>query len=525
MSSTAEEIREAILSVLPSLPEQTLSCLLEKLLSTGVECKSDLKLIKEEDLQELLRPIQCGKLLQAWSTEEIPCSITQSPASTNSRSSTVELDTWPDSFKVPWSKMPHGIKMAIAREQRPTPRDRREMVRIIVDEMRLSELNPTRSDCFTVAKMIAKPYPKSFADILKDGTRIGSGYASLVNQLKTRVEHLNRDSMIARRRRRCNNVHHGVGIRLGRRWPAQDGSLVSPHLIIPQAGGQPCGEMKQGKLALYEDMYRTGKIINPREGPAGADRGHLTQLMEATYYLQRKAINTSPAPTIVQLRSGWPYLFTQKELYNHFKLLTDISILEKMDDSIEDRGKMIVQFFRQKPTNEEVTRILSRFDAIGSTILGPCVVLLLMAHFKEKSEALILQVDATATPADVERSVSLPDSPRLIVQGETLTSVTWVMSIEGQVVLSLHPNFVAGLANLFATFYNFNLEYQEEASCTLEFIQRCFVGINPTTGSKNSTAKVVSKATGKVVEKKKHSMNANVCSLLRKLMDFDWLCM
>ena len=69
MSLTAEKIREAILAVLPSLPEQTLSSLQEKLASIGVESKSDLKLIKEEDLQELLRPIQCRKLLQAWSTE------------------------------------------------------------------------------------------------------------------------------------------------------------------------------------------------------------------------------------------------------------------------------------------------------------------------------------------------------------------------------------------------------------------------------------------------------------------------
>ncbi|KAL7873562.1 hypothetical protein AOLI_G00126330 [Acnodon oligacanthus] len=57
MSFTAEEIRQAIFSVLPSLPEQTPSSLLEKQLNTGVECKSDLKLTKEEDLQELLRPI------------------------------------------------------------------------------------------------------------------------------------------------------------------------------------------------------------------------------------------------------------------------------------------------------------------------------------------------------------------------------------------------------------------------------------------------------------------------------------
>ena len=60
----------------------------------------------------------------------------------------------------------------------------------------------------------------------------------------------------------------------------------------------------------------------------------------------------------------------------------------------------------------------------------------------------------------------------LLISGDMLTSVKWMMSIEGQVVLSSHPNFAAGLAALFASYYNFNLEYQEEALCTLEFIQR-----------------------------------------------------
>ncbi|KAL6466696.1 hypothetical protein MHYP_G00245000 [Metynnis hypsauchen] len=94
MSFTAEEIRQAILSVLPSLPEQTLSSLLEKLVSTGVECKSDLKLIKEEDLQELLRPIQCRKLLQAWSTEEEVMRVTDLQSETSS-SSPVDISRSP----------------------------------------------------------------------------------------------------------------------------------------------------------------------------------------------------------------------------------------------------------------------------------------------------------------------------------------------------------------------------------------------------------------------------------------------
>ncbi|XP_049338743.1 uncharacterized protein LOC125803959 [Astyanax mexicanus] len=113
-----------------------------------------------------------------------PTISTPSTSSPTDRSRVIDLSTWLDKFKVPWSKMPQGIKLSINAQQRPTPRDRREMIRVIVDEIRLIEPNPTRSDCVTVAKMVVKEYPESFADILKDGTRIGSGFASLVNQLK-----------------------------------------------------------------------------------------------------------------------------------------------------------------------------------------------------------------------------------------------------------------------------------------------------------------------------------------------------
>lgn len=48
-----------------------------------------------------------------------------------------------------------------------------------------------------------------------------------------------------------------------------------------------------------------------------------------------------------------------------------------------------------------------------------------------------------------------------------------MLSVEGQVVCEgEQPNIVSGLAALFASFYNFNLQYQKEAACSLEFIQR-----------------------------------------------------
>lgn len=56
--------------------------------------------------------------------------------------------------------------------------------------------------------------------------------------------------------------------------------------------------------------------------------------------------------------------------------------------------------------------------------------------------------------------------------GDVLTATNWMLSIESQVVVGPHQNFVAGLAAFFSCYYIFNLVYQEEASNTLEFIQR-----------------------------------------------------
>ncbi|XP_026115524.1 uncharacterized protein LOC113094085 isoform X2 [Carassius auratus] len=69
-------------------------------------------------------------------------------------------------------------------------------------------------------------------------------------------------------------------------------------------------------------------------------------------------------------------------------------------------------------------------------------------------------------------------------QGQSLSNQLWMLSLEGQIVCEgAQPNFITGLAALFAS-YNFNLQYQEEASCTLEFVQRRFVDINPERGPK-----------------------------------------
>lgn len=48
------------------------------------------------------------------------------------------------------------------------------------------------------------------------------------------------------------------------------------------------------------------------------------------------------------------------------------------------------------------------------------------------------------------------------------------------------------------------------------------VGINPERGTKAQHGKATSKKRGKMVQKKVTSLNPHVCTLLRKLMDFEW---
>ena len=66
MSELTSLIKEAIVSVLPNLPEETLCQMVEKLIGQGLESTDDLAFVREEDILEFVRPIQCRKLLAVW---------------------------------------------------------------------------------------------------------------------------------------------------------------------------------------------------------------------------------------------------------------------------------------------------------------------------------------------------------------------------------------------------------------------------------------------------------------------------
>lgn len=76
------------------------------------------------------------------------------------------------------------------------------------------------------------------------------------------------------------------------------------------------------------------------------------KLMELTYYRQRRDINTTPPPPLSELKNSWPYLFCLKGIFLHFHLLTGITLLQRVMESIEGKGKRILRFFSRKANKQ-----------------------------------------------------------------------------------------------------------------------------------------------------------------------------
>lgn len=72
------------------------------------------------------------------------------------------------------------------------------MIRVVVDDMWKFEMNPSGAQCLIIARDIVREYRRSFMDTMDDGrTTVGTGFESLLCQIKTCIEHLNRNNILA----------------------------------------------------------------------------------------------------------------------------------------------------------------------------------------------------------------------------------------------------------------------------------------------------------------------------------------
>ncbi|KAL1279181.1 hypothetical protein QQF64_025854 [Cirrhinus molitorella] len=283
--------------------------------------------------------------------------------------------------------MPASLSQALLRGQRAKPADRRAMVRIVVASMQKHCTNPNRAACVEIAKMIVSKYPLTFADTTEEGEQLGVGYFSLVNQLKTRVEHVNRNNVTDRIRRP--------------RTMATTSDVTSTKTARCKVDSYGCTNWQPKTIPdgetvdSLEDRRKNMVAMFQSAGPRAADMPDIDNSMNLTYIHQRNMINSCPPPSIISIEEQWPFLFTKRGLCAHFKTLTGIDICDRVGEALQTKGKRIINFFQRQTQNREIQGVLRDIDttAIQQSQTGIAAVLLLMKNFLEKEDAIFILAD------------------------------------------------------------------------------------------------------------------------------------
>ncbi|XP_070403802.1 uncharacterized protein [Nothobranchius furzeri] len=515
-------LHDAIVEVLPELPAVTKNILEDHLQSIGVETYDDLCFIEEADLMTTLRPVQARKLLSAWkrkyktpessspsveaSPGRSPSILSVSPRSSTSSGSQGFGTQWEDSFEIPWSKFPEEVMDSLERGKRPSPKLRRQMIRIVATEMMGKCPHAGKKHSTEVAKKMVAKYPKSLQDVI-EGDIVGKGYYSLVKQLQYRIENAKRTSTPKIRKRKHQTESDDTDeIPLEERAAMQDtyGCIKWNPKFLPRGETQQSQQQKLEKLKMM--FLQTN--VSPEE---------IKCLMKSTFYTQRQHVNQGKS--IQYLREEWPFWFDELGMSVHFKELTGNNLKEMFTRNLDLKGQRLLNYMTTvcAKKSKKFLQTYARLQRMRGQQSGCSddvkeLVLLLLSYFDEKEEFLFFYVDNTSLPEEVQLE-QMPLTPTIVVCGQSCySSRSFMLSLDRTLVNTNISSFISALCLMFGSYYCFNIHYPSELASTLEFLQRCFFSINPEKGTKVENKN----------SKRRLNVNPPVLTLIQELSDHEW---
>ncbi|XP_034728101.1 uncharacterized protein LOC117944981 [Etheostoma cragini] len=427
-----EDLHHEITKTLPELQHETRMTLVAHLKDvTGVRSRSDLGFVGTKDISPFLTPIQSRKLIHAFKNDgQVVSSPSDShlehsvsppvnllpealslqanqisllPSHCQPLSSNQNTSSWISSFEVPWDKMPARLLQAMERGDLAQPEDRRTMIRAVVEAIQVHCRNPNKAACAEVAKAIVSKYPGSLADKTGEGEQLGCGYYSLLRQLKTTVEHVNRD-----------NVSHRLRQPRKRSSDDSSGDDVTSKRGRTEADTYGCTKWQPTVLAegetseSLEVKRKTLVTIFKSAGPTAVDKTDVKEYMEITYIYQRHMINTWPPPSLCEIKEQWPLLFTKRGLCSHFQTLTNIDDDMRLREAFVTKGKRILTFFQTQRLkwNKDVLGVLREMESpeMNNHQIAIAANLLLMKFFQEQDDQIFILTDGTKCTAKVGTS-------------------------------------------------------------------------------------------------------------------------
>ncbi|XP_029914331.1 uncharacterized protein LOC115364059 [Myripristis murdjan] len=534
-----DDLAGFVQSVLPN--SSTIELVLEALQTLGVETLDDLKYVQEQDLVNVLRPIEARKMIEHIkalskkdaseipeppSRAELACPIatargmrsvipgtdssspseycadnSSSPLSTpgSSTPSTPRVQSavnnnWHFIFEIPWSKMPSEFKRKLENRERPSGRERREFIRLMVGEILTICPTPGKKHLSEIARKIVSAYPLSFRDVIEDQV-VGSGYDSLTKQLQSRVDNINRGKTSLYLKRQASSTSEGE----------------DPPSKMVRLDTYGCVNWQPKRLPPHETedtQKRTQEELKNMHKNRSNDTRNIAKKMVATFYTQRNDI-ISGMETLVLVRE-WPYLFEMCGMIAHFKELTGVDVDR---EAMSVKCARVVSYLASHEKKSKIEDILAGMEIAKVNHLDadlPGCLMLLLKHFNEAQGKMFLVVDKTCLPSEVG---VLPSTPCIVACGNSpLTAGHFMLAVDQTIVNGSIQNFCDALILMFASYYCLNISYPADLGATLEFLQRCLFKINPDKGTKVE----------KKESKKQQSINPKVLSLIRNIADFEW---
>ncbi|XP_076829787.1 uncharacterized protein LOC143475749 isoform X2 [Brachyhypopomus gauderio] len=410
------------------------------------------------------------------------------PSKNNSDVIPSELDNdWHFNFSIPWNIMPSHIKDTLKNQERPSARDRRKVIRLVVAEILAVCKSPMKKHLSEIARKMVLAYPKSFKDVI-EGQVVGTGYDSLTKQLQCRVDNYRRTQPMimtqnrsGEKSRRRKNIY----------------GCVSPDALVVNV------EVQQKNKEELQRMFEKND----------KDRNKIEMLMMGTFASQRRDVFDEKDTQT--MKEEWPYLFESIGLKTHFKQLTGVHIDEEFKETMSKKFRRVLHYF--KCLNREVgncaAKLLQDIHSANTSDDACGAVLMLLLHFKEDERKIFVQVEDTCVSSEV-RPEDLPPTPCIVVCGDSpLTAVEFMVAVDQVVVMERISTFTSAMVSMFMMYYIMNIDYPAEVCTTLEFLQRCIFKINPDSGSK----------VAKQEKRKRVAVNPRVLSLISRISEYDWM--
>ncbi|KAK6177816.1 hypothetical protein SNE40_015845 [Patella caerulea] len=383
---------------------------------------------------------------------------------------------WADAVEIPFNKLPSITLSYLEKGRKLSSESRRHMVRVVVDGLREVNSNISTAQLRSIAKRIVKKYPILQDEL--DGQLIGTGYEGLVNQLVNRNDNSNRGKSPFGKKKKLNT---------------EDEVDTPKSLAKKDVYGCTNFHPAIGDIDAIEEL-RIELLDISKE--VAINWSAIEEKFKKSYPLQRKEINAGVP--VNELLSRWPTLFMAEGIVLHFTQLTAINLISAFDDFMTRKGERLIAFFRN---------VLK--DDLKSRSPATEIILSCMRFMKESNDQQFFMVDETTTAREVEKHRS--DSPCIAVLGTSPEDATEFMIVIDNVVTTTTNSFKKAFTLYFGLYYVLNIEYPIQLSGILEFVQRCFVGINPD-GCKAA----------KSSKRKKSAVNTNVLRLITELTHYEW---